>query len=46
MLEADLKIIQLSAGQGKNRRDSAVYMGVNEHFEPIFLRRDVPAEGL
>ena len=31
-----LKIIQVSAGQGKNRRESAVYRRVNKHFEPIF----------
>ena len=31
------KIILVSAGsgQGKNRRESAVYTRVNEHFEPI-----------
>jgi hypothetical protein len=26
----------MSAGQGKNRGESAVYTEVNEHFEPIF----------
>ncbi len=36
------KTPQGSVRQGKNQRESAVYMGVNEHFEPIFnagLRR-------
>ena len=35
-LRSRFKIIQVSAGQGENRRDSAVYRRVNEHFEPIF----------
>ena len=35
-LRSCFKIIQVSKGQGENRRKSAVYMGVNEHFESIF----------
>jgi hypothetical protein len=35
-LRSRFKITQLGARQGKNRRGSAVCMGVNEHFEPIF----------
>jgi hypothetical protein len=29
-------MLQANARQGKNRRKSVDYMGVNEHFEPIF----------
>ena len=34
-LRSCFKKSQASTRQGKNRRESAVYKGVNEHFEPI-----------
>jgi hypothetical protein len=35
-LTSCFEITQVSAKQSKNRRESAAYYGVNEHFEPIF----------
>ena len=43
-LRSCYKIFQVSAEQGKNRRESIVYMGLIEQLEPIFNAIDVPAE--